>query len=127
MDTPIQRSDSLRSITKFTNRMNQHIFKRQGSIASMRGKHTSRQAIEEARTRYLDARGKILRNFIRQRKGPRYVTEDVLDPLLSANGDIKNDFALMERLHDEEEKEEMRYILLNLYGTASLEMGSGTP
>jgi hypothetical protein len=130
MDTPVQRSDSLRSITNFANLVNPrrplNIFKREGSIASMGSNRNSRQAIEEARIHYLDTRGNILRDFIRQRKDPRKWSEDLHNPVLSANGDIKSDFALMERLHDEEEKEELKYILLILYGTASLEMGSGT-
>jgi hypothetical protein len=128
MDSSMQRSDSLKSITNFANRMNPrrslNIFKRQGSFASNR---TSRQEIEEARTRYLDARGKILRDFIMQRKDSRPWTEILHDPILSANGDIKSDFALMECLHDEQEKVELKCILLILYGTSSLRLSSGAP
>jgi hypothetical protein len=128
MDSSMQRSDSLKSITNFANRMNPrrslNIFKRQGSFASNR---TSRQEIEEARTRYLDARGKILREFIRQRKDSHPWTEILHDPILSANGDIKSDFALMECLHDEQEKVELKCILLILYGTSSLRLSSGAP
>jgi hypothetical protein len=130
MDRPLQRKSSIAS---FASRMSQRrpvsLLSRQGSIASLRSHRTSRQAIEEARIAYLDTRAKILDAFDVQSRDIRHWSEGVHNlhnPILSANGDIKSDFALLQRIPDETDKADLKRILCMVYGTDKIEMGSET-
>jgi hypothetical protein len=128
MDRPLQRKSSIAS---FASRMSQRrpvsLLSRQGSIASLRSNRTSRQAIEEARIVYLDTRAKILYAVDVQSKNIGHWSEgthNLHNPVSSANGDIKNDFALLQRIPDEADRDELKRILRMIYGTDNLEMGS---
>ncbi|KAH7398794.1 hypothetical protein DE146DRAFT_504894 [Phaeosphaeria sp. MPI-PUGE-AT-0046c] len=125
MDNSVQRSKSIRSVASFASRFSQrslNLLTRRGATNNLRSGRASQQAIEEARTAYMGTRGNILRDFVEQKNCHRSDDEDLHKPLLSANGDIMSDFALLERLQLEDEKTELKKILIILYGTDTLEM-----
>lgn len=127
MHNPIQRSNSIRSVASFASRVSQrslNLFTRRKTTNSLRSGRASQQAIEETHTAYLGTRGNILRDFVKQKTSSRIENDDLHNPVLSANGDIRSDFALLERLQLDGEKTELKRILSILYGTDSLEMGA---
>jgi hypothetical protein len=129
MAAPMQRQNSIASFaSRISQRRPANLLTRQGSTASLKSNRTSRQAIEEALKAYLNTRAKILEAFDVQSKVIHDKSEGVHslhNPVLSANGDIKSDFALLQ-CQDEPEKDELKQILLMIYGTDNLEMGSGS-
>lgn len=131
MDQHTPRSTSVRSSRSFASRIGQrslNLFTRRDSKASSSDEATTQQAIEEARKAYLGLRGNILRNLEEQRRDPHTQNPfvDLHSPMLSANGDIKSDFALVERVTLDDEKEELRRMLHLVYGTDSLEMSDNS-
>ncbi|KAF1916950.1 hypothetical protein BDU57DRAFT_557086 [Ampelomyces quisqualis] len=87
---------------------------------------TATQQMQIARIEYLNARSMLLRNFLKQCLPDRRWMENPRDPVRSGNGDIKSDFALLERLTGHYEKEEFKKVLRLLYGTCCLTMRSET-
>ena len=84
------------------------------------GTRIKRNPIENAQNDYLMRRGNILDDFDEQRNDPHRNTEDPSNPVLSANGDVKHDFALLERAYVPSQRKKLQDILLDLYGTDSL-------
>jgi hypothetical protein len=90
-----------------------------GSISKMRGQKLH-QEVEDARKAYLNSRALILNDFDNQRSFSQTQTEDMSNPLWSANGDIRNDFAVLARIDNEDEAIAFKQILLDLYGVDGL-------
>lgn len=76
--------------------------------------------IEDARNEYLMRRGNVLDDFEERRTYPNESTEDQENPVLSANGDVKNDFTLLERAFLPSQRKKLKDVLLDIYGTDSL-------
>ncbi|KAH4010384.1 hypothetical protein JI435_155480 [Parastagonospora nodorum SN15] len=78
------------------------------------------QDIEAQRTAYLVSRGLILQNYNEQHIFTPARIEDILNPLLSANGDIRHDFAILGRIDNDEQAIGLRHILIDVYGVDTL-------
>jgi hypothetical protein len=121
MENKLKRQSSLRSIVSFASRIS--LSKRRDMLVYP---IASLQVTDEARSAYLASRGDILHDFDEQRENPNR-TEDMLDPVLSANGDIRSDFAIAERLYTTEMRARLQRILVIIYGTDSLTLTSDDP
>ncbi|KAF2829981.1 hypothetical protein CC86DRAFT_178253 [Ophiobolus disseminans] len=76
---------------------------------------------EATQDEYLGKRGRILDNFKRWRDRPSsLLTEAPNHPAPFPNGDIKNDFLLLERTRDPSLHAQLKAILFDLYGVDSL-------
>jgi hypothetical protein len=100
---------SQRSALKFTKRFN-----------ILAQPVTSPQELQEARTAYLESRARILYDFHDQRDSLYMNHDDMRDPVLSANGDVKSDFAVLARTSDMETHKMVMGILRIVYGVISL-------
>jgi hypothetical protein len=127
MEKRLKRQSSLRSIVSFASRISQR-----STVSLPKPRDTlacpvpSPQVIDEARSTYLASRGDILHDFNERRENPNR-TEGMLNPVLSANGDIKSDFAIIERLYVEEMRTRLKRILGVVYGTDSLTLSLHDP
>jgi hypothetical protein len=127
MEKRLKRQSSLRSIVSFASRISQR-----STVSLPKPRDTlacpvpSPQVIDEARSTYLASRGDILHDFNERRENPNR-TEDMLNPVLSANGDIKSDFTIIERLYVEEMRTRLKRILGVVYGTDSLTLSLHNP
>lgn len=80
----------------------------------------SAQEIADAHKEYQKKRALILQDFDEQRKYTSERTEDMLNPLLSANGDIRTDFAVLGLVDNYEDAMILKRILLDIYGVDTL-------
>jgi hypothetical protein len=109
-----------------------NLTKRNSVVGSIRGlspagpsagpstRPTSNQDIADARNAYRERRAYILFDFNEQREFTPERIEDMLNPLLSANGDIKNDFGILSHVANDDEKTALERILLIVYGVDPL-------
>jgi hypothetical protein len=121
---PLKRQGSLQTITSFASRMSQlsaiNFTKHHNILAQP---VTSPKELQEARTVYLESRSRILDDF-NERRASLAETEGMMDPVLSANGDIKSDFAILTRIRDAETYKKVVSILRIVYGIVHLSMTS---
>lgn len=92
------------------------------SISELRHQKPGQKAedIEAQRTAYLVSRGLILQDYNEQHTFTPARIEDILNPLLSANGDIRHDFAILGRIDNDEQAIGLRHILVDVYGVDTL-------
>lgn len=92
------------------------------SISELRHQKSRQKAedIEAQRTAYLVSRGLVLQNYNEQHTFTPARTEDILNPLLSANGDIRHDFVILGRIDNDEQAIGLRHILVDVYGVDTL-------
>jgi hypothetical protein len=121
MDSRLKRRSSYQNIssfaTEFTQRSAIKFAKRLDILAQP---VTSPQELQEARTAYLESRAQILHDFDDRRDCLVVNHDSLMDPLLSANGDIKSDFAVLARTLDMHKHKIVMGILRIVYGINSL-------
>lgn len=127
MATSSQRHDSGLFEPLFARHKHQSRYQKHESSTTITNEDlTANQRIQLAHLKYLNTRGTLLRNFLRQRSPDRLWMENPQDPVQSGNGSVRSDFALKMRLHGQEALEEFVKVLRILYGTCRLTARSDT-
>jgi hypothetical protein len=95
-----------------------------GPSAGSSGGSTSNQEIADARRNYLKSRARILEDYHEQRGFSPVRIENLYAPLESGNGDIRNDFAALPHISEDDghdgQIEQFERVLLDLYGVDTL-------
>jgi hypothetical protein len=121
MDSRLKRYSSYQNISSFATEFTQCSaikFAKQLNILTQ--PVTTPQELQEARTVYLESRAQILYDFDDRRDSLVVSHDNLMDPLQSANGDIKGDFAVLARTPDMYNHKKVMGVLRIVYGINSL-------
>ncbi|KAH7075911.1 hypothetical protein BKA63DRAFT_565956 [Paraphoma chrysanthemicola] len=99
------------------------LLRRGGAVSNLINHHKSNQVAKETLAAYLKTRFQILEQYDDLCAHPRKI-EDMLNPVLSANGDVVHDFMLLQHAPCSGVRERLKYILKRIYGIDSLDVGS---